>query len=276
MKLAFSTNAFSKVSLSEAIKVIAEIGYQGVEIMADRPHLWPEDFSDEMILNVVEEARDLNIEFSNINGFMMKAIGDIHHPSWIETDPSDRRIRLSHTIECLKIAARLGAPSVSTEPGGPLVSDDLKLQRSIFGDLVRKAGKTAQDLDVRLLIEPEPELLLESMDDTVDFIKSLQLSAGLGINFDIGHFFCIGQDPAELIRKYPDCLEHIHIEDIAANRKHHHLIPGHGALDFKAIFAALFDVNYKGFITVELYPYEDEPEKAAEEAFRFLKPFIEG
>jgi sugar phosphate isomerase/epimerase len=36
MKLAFSTNAYLKHSFAEAVARLAKIGYQGVEIMADR------------------------------------------------------------------------------------------------------------------------------------------------------------------------------------------------------------------------------------------------
>ena len=41
MKLAFSTNAFTRFSLRDAIVAIKEAGYAGVEILADVPHAYP-------------------------------------------------------------------------------------------------------------------------------------------------------------------------------------------------------------------------------------------
>ncbi len=41
MKLSFSTNAFVRFSVPEAIEIIAKTGYSGVEILADIPHLYP-------------------------------------------------------------------------------------------------------------------------------------------------------------------------------------------------------------------------------------------
>ena len=41
--LAFSTNAFKKNTLEEAIEAIARIGYGGVELMADVPHAYPQN-----------------------------------------------------------------------------------------------------------------------------------------------------------------------------------------------------------------------------------------
>ena len=43
--LAFSTNAFNKTTLHEAIDAIASIGYGGVELMADVPHAYPPTFT---------------------------------------------------------------------------------------------------------------------------------------------------------------------------------------------------------------------------------------
>jgi len=47
MQLAFSTNAYLKFSFPEAVKRLARIGYEGVEVMADVPHAWPACLLDE-------------------------------------------------------------------------------------------------------------------------------------------------------------------------------------------------------------------------------------
>lgn len=275
MKLAFSTNAFTRVSLLEAFRIIREIGYDGVEIMADRPHLWPGDFSERDLVTVSETVRKLGLSLCNINGFMMKAINDIHHPSWIEPEEKDRTLRSAHTKACIRMARDLGVPSVSTEPGGPLghVDRDLALEWFTLG--MKDSASLAASMNVKLLIEPEPGLLFEDLAETVEFVRACEEEA-LGINFDLGHFFCIGRDPARLIREYPDYLSHVHIEDIGEDRVHRHLIPGQGAMDFSSIFQALHEVGYEGFITVELYPYEDRPADAAQSAFRYLEPYLRG
>ena len=42
MKLAFSTNAFTRFPLLDAIAAIGEAGFAGVEILADVPHAYPD------------------------------------------------------------------------------------------------------------------------------------------------------------------------------------------------------------------------------------------
>ena len=57
----------------------------------------------------------------------------------------------------------------------------------------------------------------------------------MGLNFDIGHAFCVGEDPQEWIARMAPHTKHYHLEDIAATRKHAHLVPGRGAIDFPAV-----------------------------------------
>ncbi|MFH2000996.1 MAG: sugar phosphate isomerase/epimerase family protein [Planctomycetota bacterium] len=249
------------------------IGYAGMEIMADRPHLWPPDMDQESLEAVRCKAEELGLELCNINAFMMKAIRNIHHPSWIEPLEVDRRLRIEHTKECIRLAHALSVPSISTEPGGPLDGMDREKAETLFEQGIRQVLPLSESLGVRLLIEPEPGLLFSGLSETVAFIKRIP-SETLGINFDLGHFFCLGQDPAALIRSWSGPIDHVHLEDIAGDRRHHHLIPGLGAMDFESIFEALHSRGYDGFVTVELYPYEQTPARAAEEAFVFLQRFL--
>ena len=84
-------------------------------------------------------------------------------------------------------------------------------------------------------------------------------SHSVGLNFDIGHFFCVGEDPTELVYRLAYFIGHIHLADIAIYRIHNHLIPGEGAINLRAVLKAISDIGYDGFITVELYPYQHDP-----------------
>ena len=66
--------------------------------------------------------------------------------------------------------------------------------------------------------------------------------------------------------------KHYHLEDIAASRVHEHLIPGRGVIDFPAVLCEIIKTGYEGFVTVELYPYIDNPDEAGREA----KAFVDG
>jgi sugar phosphate isomerase/epimerase len=91
-------------------------------------------------------------------------------------------------------------------------------------------------------------------------------SPAVGLNFDIGHMYCVKDEPAPTVHRLQKWIRHVHLEDIAATRVHHHLIPGEGAIDFKAVLKALDDIGYRGWVTIELYPYIDDPDVAARTA----------
>jgi sugar phosphate isomerase/epimerase len=93
-------------------------------------------------------------------------------------------------------------------------------------------------------------------------------SPAVGMNFDIGHAYCVGDDPASTIPRVAPYIRHFHLEDIAATRVHQHLVPGDGAIDFKAALGAIRAIGYTGWVTVELYPYVDNPDEAATRALR--------
>ena len=96
----------------------------------------------------------------------------------------------------------------------------------------------AQDLGVQLLIEPEPNLLMERTAEIKPFVSEIQAPA-VGINFDIGYFYCAGEDPAATFEELYPWIGHIHIEDIAPSREHNHLIAGLGAIDFPSVFRVM-------------------------------------
>ena len=55
---------------------------------------------------------------------------------------------------------------------------------------------------------------------------------------------------------------------------HHHLVPGTGAIDFAEVVAAIRATGYDGWLTVELYPFLDDPDAAARQAFEVLRPLM--
>jgi sugar phosphate isomerase/epimerase len=52
-------------------------------------------------------------------------------------------------------------------------------------------------------------------------------------------------------------------------------VPGAGAINFAEVIAAIAGTGYDGWLTVELYPYIDDPDTAAHEAIEVLRPLVE-
>jgi sugar phosphate isomerase/epimerase len=260
--------------LPEAIERIAALGFAGVEIMGDRPHLYPPDFGEEKLADLKSLLSRHGMKVTNINSFTLFAVGDTYLPSWIEADPARRRIRVRHTLESLQVAHTLGCGSISIPPGGPLNGMDRGEAMALFYEGLDQVIPVAEALGVKLLVEPEPDLMIETSAQFLDFIRAIK-SPAVGINFDIGHFYCAGEDPGAAFAALFQWVGHIHLEDIAPSRVHHHLIPGKGAIDFASIFDAMVRLGYENDISLELYTYKEAPDEAGREALVHLRPILE-
>ena len=286
MDFAFSLNAFRQDGLETGIDAVADAGYDGVEVLLDEPHLLPANASDEDVQRVLELLGDRGLAISNCNAFMLSGMTrsaesqaasydrdtePFHHPSFVEPAAEDRRTRVEHTIAALQTAADLGADSISITPGGPVPTETSRadaLER--FVDGLRKVLPTAESVGVDVLVEPEPDLLIESSEQFLDLLERVD-SPRLGCNFDAGHFFCVGEDPAALVETLSAHTPHYHLEDIPADRTHVHTQLGEGGLDVDGFLAALEADGYDGFVTIELYPYEETAAETAREAMAYLE-----
>ncbi len=272
MKLAFSTNAYLNFSFADAATRLARLGYKGVEIMADVPHAWPAFMLPEQKQGLRDALAKNGLAISNVNAFMMHAVNDPRqrywHPSWIEPDPHYRQIRIDHTRRALTLARELGAPCITTEPGGPVEPGaSWKAALKLFVEMIKPVAEHAEKEGVLLLVEPEPGLLIETADQFLEFMQHVD-SPAVGLNFDVGHSYCVGDDPATTIPRVYQYVRHFHLEDIAATRVHHHLVPGDGAIDFAATLRTIEGLGYTGWVTIELYPYVDDPDEAARRALK--------
>jgi sugar phosphate isomerase/epimerase len=275
MQLAFATSAFRRFSLDEALDNIARAGFQAAEIMCDAPHAYPADLSttERRCIRGSLQARGLTV--SNLNAFMMTAVHgprsegdlprqarDFWYPSYIDPEPAERRKRIDHTRACLQLAHELGSPTISIEPGGPLDGRDENVGLGLFEQALGELAPIAESLGVTICVEPEPGLVIERVEQYLRFMQRID-SPAIAMNFDVGHVYCVGEDPAAAVRRLGGQIRHIQIEDIGANREHRHLAIGEGAIDFVELRQALAETSYGGYVTVELYPYLEDPSEAA-------------
>ncbi|MBO1580703.1 sugar phosphate isomerase/epimerase [Bacillus sp. XF8] len=273
MKLAYSSNGFKRFDLLITIDLLAGIGYEGIEILLDIPHAFPPEVTNEKIDRIKDRLKKRNMTISNLNAFMLYGIKDNWHPSFVEADEVERRQRIEHTHNCIDLARKLGAKTLSTEPGGPLINVGREWANKVFISAMEELADHAEKSGVTILVEPEPDLLIETSDQFIEFKKSVP-SQAIGLNFDIGHFFCVGEDPTTLVHKLLPYTKHYHLEDIAEDRVHEHLIPGYGAIPILEVLQSIKKTGYDGFVTIELYPYESQAIQAATESYDYVQSII--
>jgi len=269
MQFAFSANAFQEYTPVETVESLAEIGYDGVELLFGGSHLHPDDTDEDDVAAVEDALDETGLAISNCNAFMVTE-EDFQHPSYIETDPEYRRQRVEYTRGALELADAFGAEYISIQPGGPIPDGKSReWGMETFAESLREVVPTAEDLGVDVLVEPEPDLLIETTDHFLDFVDRID-SEAVGCNFDAGHLFCVGEDPAAAVERLEAHTEHYHVEDIPADRTHEHTQLGEGAMDIEGFLDAVDESGYDGFVTVELYPYRETAAETAREAYAYL------
>lgn len=280
VQLAFSTNAYSRFSLPEAIQRIADHGYGGVELLADKPHAFIPEFNADDRTAVSTALDETGLAVSNVNANTAMGYYDdappssFFDPSLITKDDEDRTWRIEYTKGAIDLAAAVGAPAVCVATGRPLPGNPPEQALEYLYDSLNEILDHTESQGVDVGIEFEPELLIECTDEVLELINEIGRDS-LGINLDVGHAAVYGEDLTETIRRSAGHITGIHLEDIVGGKrgKHYHRIPGEGDLDFEAIFDALTEIGYDGFATLELYTYPDEPDRAAREAYEALESY---
>ncbi len=279
MQLAFSTNGFTRTSLEAACDAIAAAGYGHVELLADRPHLWPPKLDAATLARLRRRLADLGLTVAALNA--NTAVGyyrdppdePLFGPSLCHPNADLRRWRIDFTRRALEVAAELEAPVVTITAGRARPGCPPETAWPLLVDAVGELAAAAERLGVRIALEYEPGLLIERASQATALFAAVA-SPALGLNLDVGHAWVVGEAPAAVVREMGTSrLFHLHLEDIR-DRVHYHRVPGDGEIDFAALFAALADVAYDGAAAVELYTCVDAPEAAARAARDFLGRWI--
>jgi sugar phosphate isomerase/epimerase len=274
MKLAFSTNAYTRFSLEEALHGIRQAGFKGVEILADKPHAYPDDIDAALTASIVQTLEKLELTVSNVNancsfGYWRDAPPEpFFEPSLISPDDKLRADRQRLIAKAMEFAAAVGARNISITSGRLLGGMPPARAAKVFVESIKPLLEKAETLEIDIGIECEPGLYIEYMAELRDWCSRLG-SRRLGANLDIGHSVVIGESIADVISMMKGRIWNLHIEDLPG-RKHYHMIPGEGDFPWKHLKETLESIRYERFATVELYTQTADPQAAADTSWRFL------
>lgn len=290
MKLAFSTNAFTNgvFTIIDAINKIADAGYSGVEILMDRPLVWPFEASQKEIEAIKNVLKERKMEISSLNAFtccgywveagkQKRPPGQKFGPCFCDYEEEYREQRIVYTKKVIDLAVELDAKDISTCSGyQPLRGTRIMAWKNMIKGL-KEVVKYAEEKNIRLNIEYEPGCLVGSAFESAKIVAEID-SPNFGLNFDIGHSFVCNEDVVDTIKflnlVIPNKIHSTHIEDIELDDKgrpiHYHEIPCYGQMPLKEIFQAFKDIGYQGWYTVELYTYFKKPIYATRKSIKFL------
>jgi sugar phosphate isomerase/epimerase len=249
LRFAFNTNGAANHRLDDALTLIAEAGYDGVALTLDIHHLDP--FDPDFLLNtrhLAARLRALNLGCVVETGarFLLNPRAK-HEPTLLSADPDGRAHRLDFLTRALTVVAETGGEAMSFWAGiaKPGVTRDQARAWLIDGatEIVRRA----EAMGVVAALEPEPGMLIETVDDW-----SALAIPGLKLALDTGHCLVTGErDPAAAVHEFAAVLGTVTIEDMQRG-SHIHLPFGEGDMDVPSVLRALDSIGFTRLICVEL------------------------
>lgn len=270
MFLGYNTNGMAHHRLSDAVELLAELGYQAVAITIDHGVLSPRD---ESLSRQLEQLRSL-LERHQMRSVIETGARFLldprrkHEPTLVSADPPDRAQRVEFYRHAIRCAAELGSDCVSLWSG--VVHDQAPreeaMRRLVAG--LQEVLDEAAGQGVVIGFEPEPGMLIDSMAHYAELLQRID-RPNLMLTLDIGHLHCQQETPiADYIHAWAPRLVNVHMEDMRCG-VHEHLMFGEGEIDFPPVFRALTEVAYQGGVYVELSRHSHDAPAAARRAMEF-------
>lgn len=265
MNIGYTTSGFSNHGLEETIKILDKLGYRGLEIVLDKQHYHP--YFSPSISNVKKAIDDHGMQVVIGTGGRF-ALSEIkHEPTFINPDEKSRMKRIEFTKKAIDTCTELNG-SVVTGHSGKL-SDGVDAYEAFLWTIegLGEVCDYANDRGVIFALEPEPGMLISSMKDWYSINKTINV----GFCLDIGHVFCVEENPVSAVKKGMRIANNIHLEDIKG-RTHKHLKLGEGDINFSEVLPLISRVNC--MVNVELHDYSDSAENTAEDSIRKINCFL--
>lgn len=264
----------------EAVKKAAELKLDGLQMYATSGEHAPENLSGKKAKELLQYVKDSGLRFSALCGDLGHGFGDKElNPSLIEK--SKRILDLSKELECDIVTTHIGVVPESPE------HERYKIMQAACAEL----AEYADSVDAHFAIETGPE----TSATLKKFLDSLG-SRGVGVNLDPANLVMVtGDDPVKAVHNLKDYIVHTHAKDgkmLAKGNPEYiygivHPVPvefqgiryfeevplGTGQVDFPAYLAALDEIGYKGYLTIER-EVGDTPAKDIATAADFLREII--
>jgi sugar phosphate isomerase/epimerase len=275
MRLGYNTNGLAHHSLPAAIELLAGLGYQSIAITLDHGCLNPfgENFHRELRETAALLQQHGMTSVIETGARFLLDPGEKHEPTLVTADEMGRLRRIDFLKRAIDAAATLGSDGVSLWSGVVRHSGGRDQARAHLASGLRQVLEHAERREVTVGFEPEPGMLIDTMDAFEDLLQQID-SPRLRLTLDVGHLHCLGEIPIpNIIRRWADLLVNVHIEDMRSG-VHEHLMFGEGEIDFPPVIAALDEAGYHGGVHVELSRHSHDGPAAAAKAFEFLAPLI--
>lgn len=243
--------------IHEAIKEAEKLSLDGIQMYGTTPGFTPEELTSEKRRELLQFAKDHGVRFSAI-------CGDFGH-GFMSTESN--RIYVERSKRVVDMALELETNIVTTHIG--IVPENKNEERyKIMQEACASLAEYADRMQAHFAVETGPETSAV----LGDFLDSLG-SAGVGVNLDPANLVMVsGDDPVKAVHRLKKYIVHTHAKDgmrggngwadyiyglrptpeeLKDTPLFTEVALGTGDVDYPAYLAALEEIGYRGFLTIE-------------------------
>ena len=199
LRYAYNTNGLANHRLDDALRLLADIGYDGCALTLDhapprslRPRSARAGWSASAPWR---SALGLALSLETGARYLLDARHK-HEPTLVSSDAGARARRVDLLLRAMAIAADLGAEAVSLWSGVLRNGAGPRAGLVVAGRGAAEVARAAEEAGVTLGFEPEPGMLVERLDDYARLREAVG-SPALRLTLDLGHALLVEDEPPE-------------------------------------------------------------------------------
>lgn len=272
MKVSVCNELFQGWPIERVFEYAAQLGYDGVEIAPFTLADSVTEISTKRRNAIRRAAEDNGIEIVGLHWLLVKPEGlYINHPDeFIRIQTQEYIEALIHF--CADIGGKVlvhGSPHQRTVKEGWNSKDSWDYAKETF----RVSLKAARQRNVIYCIEPlaSPQTnFINTIEEAIRFVKEVR-HPNFKMVFDCRSVSLSEKSMTGALLKALDSgyLRHVHVNDANGSG------PGLGETKFEPILKALLKNNYKGYVSVEVFNFDPDPQTVASHSIGYLKGILE-
>jgi D-psicose/D-tagatose/L-ribulose 3-epimerase len=258
---------FEKTPFAESCAAIRKYGYDGIEIAPFTLAEQPSDISAGQRAKYRQTITDHQLVLVGLHWLMVS-------PKGLHVTTPDHAVRAKsweHIRQLIDLCADLGdggvlvfgSPHQRSSTGGMTPAEATK----VFTEELAQVAPQAESRNVRILVEALPHNqcdIINRLADAVAIVEQIN-SPAVRTMFDSHNAIDETEPHPELIRRYWQYIEHIHVNELDGRE------PGTGDYDFRSLMSTLDALHYRGWVSLEVFDFSRGAETITRGAIEHLR-----
>jgi sugar phosphate isomerase/epimerase len=269
MRISICNELFQGWEWERICAMAAELGYEGIEVAPFTFAARAEGISPEKRNEIAAVAASHGLEIVGLHWLLVGPSGlHITHP-----DQQVRRKTSEYFQELIDLCGDvggkvlvIGSPKQRNLLPGVLRSDAVNYAREVFEACLGRAAERSVTLALEPL-GPKETTFIQTTAEAIELVEQINHPA-FRINLDVKAMSDESEPIPDIIRSASPYLRHVQVNDSNLQG------PGMGAVEYEPIFAALREVNYQGWLSVEAFDFRLGAETIARASINYLRTVL--